>query len=283
MKENIVISNPDKLEKLKKSISEAGAENLFVLSDFDKTLTKAFAGGRIIPSLISILRDENYLTPDYAQKAHALYDKYHPIEIDPKIGKKEKKDELKEWWMTHFRLLADSGLNKKDLEKVVNSGKIKLREGFGKFADFLNKNSIPLIIISSAGLGSDAISMYLAKNGKLLKNIEIVSNSFEWDKNDNLIRVKEPIIHNANKNGEMIKSLPVFEAIKNRKNILLLADSLDDIDMAKGLDFDNLIKIAFLNEKIEESLENYKINYDIVALNDAAMFFVNNLLKELIG
>lgn len=282
MEESIVISNPEKLERMKESIKKDGVEKFYAISDFDKTLTKAFVSGKIIPSLISILRDENYLTPDYAEKAHALYNKYHSIEIDPKIGKEEKKTKMREWWMVHYRLLADSGLNKKDLEKVVNSEKIKLREGFEEFADFLDKNNIPLIIVSSAGLGSDAIRMYLERNGKLYKNIYIISNSFEWDTNGNLVAVKEPIIHNANKNGETIKSSPVFSQIKDRKNILLLGDSLDDINMTEGLNFKNLIKISFLNENVEKCLEDYKLNYDIIALNDSPMFFVNKLLKEII-
>jgi 5'-nucleotidase len=184
--------------------------------------------------------------------------------------------------MTHFDLLIKSGLDKKDLEKVVDSGKVKFREGFSEFADFLNKNNIPLVIISSSGLGGDATSMYLKKAGKLYKNIHIISNSYRWDENGNAIAVKEPIIHVMNKDGAMIKSLPIFTSIKNRKNILLLGDTLDDVEMVKGLNYENLIKIAFLNENIEGSLGKYKLYYDTIALNDSSMFFVNDLLKELI-
>jgi len=178
MIENIVISNPEELEKLKKSISEAGVEKLHVLSDFDRTLTTAFVNGKSIPSLISILRDGNYLTPDYAEKANALYAKYHPIEIDPKIPLEEKKRAMEEWWTTHFDLLIKSGLNKKDLEKVVESEKVRFRDGFEEFADFLWRHKIPLVIMSSSGLGGDAISMYLEGTGKLYDNVYIISNSF---------------------------------------------------------------------------------------------------------
>lgn len=282
MEENIVISTPEKLEKIKKSISQGGAGKFFIVSDFDRTLTTAFVNGKNIPSLLSILRDGNYLTADYTEKAHRLYNKYHPIEIDPNIEKEEKKKAMYEWWQTHFDLLIKSGLNKKDLEKVVDSGKVKFREGFSDFADFLNKNNIPLIIISSSGLGGDATAMYLEKAGKLYKNIYIISNSYEWDENGRAIAIKQPIIHVMNKDGAMIKSLPIFTSIKNRKNILLLGDTLDDVEMVNGLDYENLIKIAFLNENIEECLDKYKASYDIIALNDSPMFFIDNLLKELI-
>lgn len=281
MLENIVISNPEKLEESKKLISEAGVNKLHIVTDFDRTLTTAFVDGKSIPSLISVLRDGNYLTPDYAPKANRLYAKYHPIEIDPKIPFEEKKKAMYEWWATHFDLLIKSGLNKRDLKRVVESQKVKLRDGFGDFIVFLKTHNIPLIIISSSGLGGDTISMYLEKEGKLYNNVHIISNSYEWDENDNAIAIRQPIIHMLNKDKTVIQNLPVFNVIKNRKNILLLGDSLDDIGMIKGFDYNNLIKIGFLNENIEENLEHYKYNFDIVILNGYTMDYINVLLREL--
>jgi 5'-nucleotidase len=281
MLENIVISNPEKLEESKKLISEAGVNKLHIVTDFDRTLTTAFVDGKSIPSLISVLRDGNYLTPDYAPKANRLYAKYHPIEIDPKIPFEEKKKAMYEWWATHFDLLIKSGLNKRDLKRVVESQKVKLRDGFGDFIVFLKTHNIPLVIISSSGLGGDTISMYLEKEGKLYNNVHIISNSYEWDENDNAIAIRQPIIHMLNKDKTVIQNLPVFNVIKNRKNILLLGDSLDDIGMIKGFDYNNLIKIGFLNENIEENLEHYKYNFDIVILNGYTMDYINVLLREL--
>ncbi len=282
MIENIVISNPEELEKSKKSISEAGPDKLHVLADFDRTLTTAFIEGKSVPSLISLLRDGNYLTPDYAQKANKLYAKYHPIEIDPKIPLEKKKDAMLEWWTTHSNLLIKSGLNKKDLKKLVESKKIKFRDGFAGFIDFLKSYEIPLVIMSSSGLGNNLISMFLEKQEKLYDNIYIISNSYEWDKNNNAVGVKKPIIHAMNKDETIIKDFSVFELLKNRKNVLLLGDNLNDIGMVKGFDYDNLIKIGFLNENMEENLEYYKNNYDVIILDDSSMDFVNGLLKEMI-
>ncbi len=282
MAENITIPNPEELEKIKKAISEDGAERLHILTDFDRTLTTAFVNGKSTPSLISILRDGNYLTPDYAQKASELYAKYYPIEIDPKISLEEKKEVMQEWWTTHFDLLVKSGLNKKDLKKAVESGKVRFREGFADFINFLRAHNIPLVIISSSGLGGDAISLYLEKEGKLYDNVHIISNSLEWDEAGNLIAIKQPIIHTLNKDETLIQNFPVFGAIKDRKNVLLLGDSLDDIGMIQGFDYENLIKIGFLNEKIEENLEYYKRNYDVIILGDSSLGYINGLLREMI-
>ncbi|MFA5392156.1 MAG: hypothetical protein WC306_00470 [Candidatus Paceibacterota bacterium] len=281
MKENIFISDPEELERLRVAISKAGAEKFHILADFDRTLTTAFVNGKSIPSLISILRDDNYLTPDYAQKAYELYDKYHPIEIDPKVSIEGKKRAMEEWWTAHFNLLIKSGLNRKDLEKVAESGKIKLRDGFKEFTDFLKIHNIPLVIMSSSGLGGDGISIYLEKEGKLYDNIFIISNLYNWDENGNAISVKQPIIHTLNKYETAIQDFPVFELIKDRKNVLLLGDSLNDTGMIGSFDYENLIKIGFLNENIEEELEYYKRNYDVIILKDSSMEYINNLLKDL--
>jgi len=278
---NIIISNPKKLEKTKKAISKDGAEKLHVLADFDKTLTNLFVNGKEVPSIISILRDGNHLTPDYAHKAHEFYNKYHPIEIDPKISLKEKKKAMREWRTNHLDLLIESGLNKKDIKSIVESRGAKFRDGFSDFIDFLKNHNIPLVIISSGGLGGAAITMCLEQEKKLYDNVYIVSNSYKWDKRGNAIRAKEPIINVMNKDETAIQDFPVFEVIKNRKNVLLLGDSLGDIGMIKGFDYDNLIKIGFLNEKIEESLPYYKKIYDVLILNDSSMDFVNILLTNL--
>jgi len=281
MPENIVIANPEKLEDIKKRIAEGGAKKFHILSDFDRTLTTAFIDGKSIPSLISILRDENYLTSDYGSKAQALYDKYHQIEIDSTVPVAEKKKAMQEWWETHFNLLIKSRLNKKDIERAVDTCKVKFRDGFGEFMDFLKDHNIPLVIMSSSGLGVDAIKMYLAKEEKLYDNIYVISNSFEWDDKGYAIAVRKPIIHGMNKDETLVQDFPAFDVIKNRKNVLLLGDSLDDVGMAVGFDTENLIKIAFLNEKAEENLESYKKTFDAVILNDGSMEYVNSLLKSI--
>lgn len=280
--ENVVISNSEELEKLKKIISEGGAIKLHILADFDRTLTTAFVEGKSVPSLISILRDGNYLTPEYAKKANDLYNKYHSIEINPKVPYEEKKKMMHEWWTTHVDLLIRSGFNKKDLERIVEAGKVKFREGFEDFIDSLHLHQIPLVIISSSGIGGDAISMYLKREGKLYDNIYIISNLYKWDENGNAISVKQPIIHVMNKDETTIRDYPFFDVIKDRKNVLLLGDSLGDIGMVKGFEYDNLIKIGFLNENVEDNLELYKRNYDVIILNDSPLKYVNSLLRELV-
>lgn len=278
---NVVIPDHGKLEKLKAAISKDGVEKLHILADFDRTLTYAFVSGEKIPSIISILRSSGeYLGEDYAKKALALYEKYHSIEINPKIPLEDKKKTMHEWWRTHFDLIVKSGLNRNHLDKVVASGKIKFRQGVLEFLDFLHKYKIPLIIMSASGLGNDFIAGLLKKEGRLYRDIHIISNSFVWDKKGRAIDIKKPIIHCLNKDETILKNFPCYKAIKQRKNVLLLGDNLEDVEMIEGFDYKSLIKIGFLNENVEKNLKYYKRNYDIVILNDSSMDYINMILKE---
>jgi len=280
--ENIIISNQEKFEELKEKFKKDGVEKLHVLADFDKTLTKVFVNEKKIPSLISVLIDEKYLTPDYPEKARALYDKYSAIERDLSIPLEERKSAMQEWWTKHFELLISSGLSKKDLEKAVKSENFILREEIPKFLNNLALNKIPLVILSSSGLGDESIALYL-KNKKLLSdNIHIICNSFNWDENGNAVSVKQPIIHILNKTETVVKNFTdIFMRVKDRTNVILLGDSISDIDMVVGFDYDNIIKIGFLNEEVEEKLEKYKEVYDVIIANDGSAEFLNELLNHI--
>jgi len=70
--------------------------------------------------------------------------------------------------------------------------------------------------------------------------------------------------------------------IKNRKNILLLGDHAGDAGMSDGFDAENIIKVGFLNEKVEENLEHYKKLFDVVLLDDPPFDFVVELIKDII-
>lgn len=78
----------------------------------------------------------------------------------------------------------------------------------------------------------------------------------------------------------VIKDYPIYKTVKNRRNVLLLGDSLGDIGMITGFDYENIINIGFLNDEIENNLDQYKDNFDVVILNDSAMHYINKLLKN---
>ncbi len=270
------------IQKLIAKISADGVKKFHVLTDFDGTLTKHFMrDSSKVPSLISILRDEGYLTPNYSKKAKALFAKYHPIEVNPKISKDKKKKAMQEWWMKHYNLLIKSKLNKRDIQQAVQSRRVQFRQGVKEFLKFLKQKNIPLVIISSSGLGTEAIRLYLKNKNLLFDNIYIISNELIWNKNGYLIGVKKPIIHVKNKNETVLKDFPFYDKIADRKNVLLLGDDEADVDMITGFDYDNLLKISFWGGSIFKNIKKYRQNYDILIKNDGTFGQINQILKQM--
>jgi 5'-nucleotidase len=278
--ENTLIINK-KLDEIISLIKSESKENLHILSDFDRTLTKYEVNGKKVPSVISILRKEKILGNEYSKRAYELFNKYHPIEIDPNISMKEKKEKMKEWWTKHFQVLIDYKLNIKDIEKSITNEMVELRNGVPEFLKKLNKENIPLIIMSSGGLAKESITMILKNNNCLYDNIYIVANEFSWNKNGDVTRFKEPIIHVFNKDETTIPK-DISEKVKNRKNVILLGDSLGDALMIGNFDYDNLIKIGFLYNLEKENLSEFKKNYDVIILNDGDFSYINSLLEKVI-
>lgn len=279
--DNVIISNLEKFSEIKRNILLGGFDNLHVISDFDRTLTHAFLeDGSEVSSLISILRDENHLTSDYSEKARSLFKYYHSIEIDHSISIDEKKKAMEEWWTKHSELLIESGLNKSDLINVAKSKRIRFREKTLESMLLLNKQNVPLVILSASGLGDISIIDVLSANNMYFLNVNVISNKYIWDENGYAIDYVKPHIHTFNKNETMIKNTSFYYKLINRKNVILLGDSLGDVNMCEGFEYNNLLKIGFLNFNVENSLEEYKKHYDVIITNDSSMEFVYNLLKE---
>lgn len=274
----VIIGNQESFEKAKEIIIKAGAKKLHVIADFDRTLTKAFHKGEKASSIISHLRSGKYLTGDYAPRAHALFDEFHPIEIDSKISFEEKKAKMQEWWEKHFELLIEVGLDK-DTIKQANRDMIKenaliFRDGVEDFLGFLKKRKIPLIIMS-ASVG-DLIMEFMNQKGVYYDNVQAISNLLEWDKTGKATGIKD-IIHVFNKTEVEVG----FSEVKGRTNVLLLGDSIGDVGMIEGFPYKNLIKIGFLNENVEQNMDLFKQNYDVVLLGDGNFSFINDLIKEI--
>lgn len=281
------IPKPKRYQKLKAQFKKDGKDSLFVISDFDKTLTYASVNGNKTPSLISLLRDGDHLKADYAGKAHALFDKYHPIEIDPQISVQEKKKAMQEWWESHTKLLIESGLTKADLKDIIASDRVKFRKGALTFFDFLHEHNIPLIIFSASGCG-EAVELLFQHLNKDYSNMHFVINRFNWNPEGRAVSRKGAIIHSYNKDGAILKKYPLIKTtIADRKNALLLGDGIGDTNMLAHIDYHNAIKIGFFNAdaddaNYEESKDVYKKNFDLILEGDGNFKVVNNLLFELL-
>jgi len=271
---NIHIKNPELLKQKISKIKEDGLNSLHFISDYDKTMTYCFENKVKRQSVYHLIRAGKYLTKDYSEKAFALFDKYHPYEISETLSTEEKSKKMQEWWEVHEKLLIKSGMNEFVIKDILKKYSSLFRKGIKELLQELNKHSIPFLILS-AGQGN-IIEGYLTQEEVFFDNVKVISNFFNFDKDGTATGYKSKIIHVFNKSEISIPDKYKKE-INNRKNVILMGDSLADLDMSKGLNHKTIITIGFLNEK----LNTYKNNFDIVITDDQDINYVLELLKEL--
>jgi 5'-nucleotidase len=183
-----------------------------------------------------------------------------------------------EWWMRHLELKVESKLHINDIKKVATSWIIQLRDWMKNILNKLNTKKIPLVIITANWLWVDSITSYLEYENSIYDNVHILWNKFIFWEDWYVVGFESAIVHVFNKDETCVNQFPVTKkAIINRKNVILLWDSLWDVWMIEWFEYDNLIKIGFLNDKVDELLESYLEKYDLVITWDSDMQFFEDL------
>jgi len=182
---------------------------------------------------------------------------------------------MQEWWERHFVLLIESGMNAGVIDDLLAKSPKILRDGACDFLDFLASRNIPILIFS-AGIGN-LIRGILAQEDRMTSNVHILSNTFIFDADGRVTGFENEPIHMMNKSTTRITDrYKTFVA--SRKNVILLGDSLGDLDMVDDRDMHTIIRIGFLNENIEKNLDLYKNKFDIVITHDGSMDSIHALL-----
>ncbi len=277
----IIIPNEQRYNEKKERIAQLGVDAFQVVADFDGTLTSEVLQGKRVPSVMSILRDYGFLTPEYSQKAQHLFNTYHGFEQDPHLQPEERKAKMHEWWKKHFDLLIATGLQRQHIEQAVDSGKIAFRDGIADFVQLLEQRNIPLLILSSSGLGVDSIELFFERAGLLRNNIHIVSNQYIWNDAGVAIGIKEPIIHSLNKDETVLHAYPFFNQLSERQTALVLGNSLGDADMTNGLAVQETVKLGFTCTDTAETVAAFSAAYDAVLLDDPGLKEINTLIQKL--
>ncbi|XP_052187267.1 uncharacterized protein LOC127798030 [Diospyros lotus] len=287
----VVVGDPELLEKKKASIRLAGPAKLQVIADFDATLTKYWINGHRGQSSHGLLQQGN---PEYDFKRQKLYEYYHPLEFNPTIPLDEKAKLMEEWWGKTHALLVEGGLTYDAIESSVANARIAFREGVVELFEFLEEKEVPVLIFS-AGLADIIEEVLRQKLPRSFKNVKIVSNRMVFDHSGQLVSFKGKTIHVLNKNEHALDmAAPVHDqlgdtngpfddnaSVKKRTNVLLLGDHIGDLGMSDGLNYETRISAGFLNDNIVNSLDSYRKAFNVVYLNDAPMWGVVKLVSQL--
>lgn len=256
-------------------ISDWKDESIYVLTDFDKTITDANS-----VNSWAILSKYNLLPQEYIEESNRDFNYYRPIELDETMEYNKKYKIINEWWTSHIGQLVKYKLSLETVNKAVSNPNImSFRTGAKEFLNNMYKRNIPVIIIS-AGIGN-FIENFLKINNCYYDNIYIYSNVIDF-KDGYAIGIKDEVINSMNKN---LVSLPdeIKNKIKNRNNIILLGDSLNDLKMIDEDKRVDALKIGFLEDNVEENKKYFINEFDIVCTDNASFDELNkkiNILKK---
>ncbi|KAI8051412.1 pyrimidine 5'-nucleotidase [Gilbertella persicaria] len=217
------------------------------------------------------------LTDEYKKETARIYNKYYPIEIDQSMTHEEKVPYMMQWWVEAHASLIAQKISKHDLEEMARNVKIELRSELEKVLINCRDTQVPFLVFS-AGIG-DIIEAILKQVDLFYDNMHIVSNMMVFDENDICVDFKEPLIHVFNKSEFQLETSPYHKLIEKRGNVVLMGDSLGDLQMSQGVAHELCLNIGFLNHDIKALESAYMDAFDVVIEGDANMKPVIEILN----
>uniref|UniRef100_A0A4W6DJM7 5'-nucleotidase n=1 Tax=Lates calcarifer TaxID=8187 RepID=A0A4W6DJM7_LATCA len=261
-KTTVHMRDPERVEQIICGLIKGGASKLQIITDFDMTLSKFAINGKRCPTCHNIIDNCKLVTEECRQKLLQLKNKYYPIEIDPNLTMEEKYPFMVEWYFKSHTLLVEQRIEKDKLPEVVRESDAALREGFEQFFDRLQQHNVPVFIFS-AGLG-DVLEEIIRQAGVYHPNVKVVSNFMDFDDN----------VSSAEKDRRLSEGI-----LQHHPNGRLAGD----LSMADGApNVENILKIGFLNDKVEERLDKYLDSYDIVLVKDETLEVPNAILQKVL-
>ena len=224
------------------------------------------------------------LTEEYHVKAKALQRKYYPLEVDPSIPHEEKKGLMVEWFEKAHDVLVRTGLTRRHIKEAVRGSKLTMRTGAVQLLASLEGGGVPALVFS-AGL-ADVLSEALRQRAQLSPNMHVVANFMRFESEEEgapLVGFKDPLFHVFNKKAEAVAHMPWFGALRRRRNAILMGDNLGDLHMSDGLDADTVLSVGFLNDRVEDRLEEYASRFDVVVVNDGGVEYVQELVDQVLA
>jgi len=265
---------------------------MFFVIDFDRTITKCFLENGIDKCLDShdTMASIPKVTWQCKKTMEILMDKYYPIETDPYMSCEEKTGHMVEWYSLVNALLEAQGILQNDVASAVAECKdFRLRSGVGELFRFAYTAGIPVIILS-AGLGNiidEVVKQCIHKPsgavGEVWENVRTFSNTLQWNGDaKEKAWFSEPILHPFCKS---LKDAPgdIKELIGGRHVAVLAGDSMGDLTMADGVETSEVLKVGFLNERVDERLAKYtgEGGFDRVVLNDGGFDPLLEVLRRM--
>ncbi|XP_028161812.1 7-methylguanosine phosphate-specific 5'-nucleotidase-like isoform X1 [Ostrinia furnacalis] len=215
----------------------------------------------------------------YRDEDKKLAEFYRPIERDSLMNEEEKTKHMIEWYKAANALLRGVTFPRQELLGVGQRMIECYRDGVHELVAWSQRQQVPVLVFS-AGLG-DSVQAALTAAGFQLPNVKVVSNFLDLDDNDKIVGIKgDEVIHTMNKNETTIKNTEYYEMVKERRNVLLMGDSIGDARMVEGMEHcAAVVKLGFLGHNVRDSLPKYLSQFDVVLVNEPSMRLPNAILQ----
>jgi hypothetical protein len=97
-----------------------GPGAMHVITDFDMTLTQYHGpDGKRTASSHGILTKSQRTTPEYRELTNALFNKYHPMEVDRTLEHAAKVKAMEEWWTQAHEAILKLRLTRASMLEMV--------------------------------------------------------------------------------------------------------------------------------------------------------------------
>ena len=268
--ENVLVADSDLLAQKIQKICDAGVDQLNVVADWDRTLTRAQTeDGKDTTSYLAIVHG-GYLGDDYRDGMDRLYRLYRPVEVSQTMSHHQRQEAMHDWWASAFDLMVQFGLTEEMIADIGRRDLMRLREGAEDLLQWVETHAIAMQILS-AGIGN-VIASFLNARGLFGSHLEVTANMLEFDPAYKVVGFREPVIHSLNKRANTLG-----------RCVLLLGDTIEDAKMVEDTDENCVLRVGFLNDDVEKNSEIYLNFYDVVICHDGEMHFAVDLLKEMSG
>lgn len=259
----------------------AGAEKLYILTDFDNTLTHEFWNGEHTPSLIGEISKGQYISKRHTQEDARLYNIYRPKERDPQLSIEEKTAWMVEWWNAHMQVMIEEGAREEMFVKAAVESNHLFRARTDELLRITNELGIPFVIFS-AGFRR-MIEALLDSIDTPTTHTAVVSNELAFDKNGVLTGYAKEPIHVFNKNTiSPERNAGLSDMLSGKTHVIVMGDSIGDLPMMERFPHEHVLKIGFYNHEDESILDHYTEQFDIVILDEADMSLPLQLVSDIV-
>ncbi|OMJ90370.1 hypothetical protein SteCoe_7286 [Stentor coeruleus] len=270
--EYFIIPNAESLKNKIELFRAAGIDNFQIVSDFDFTMTRSLVNGFQGKTSVTIAQNTSS-SLERQQVISDLINYYTPIEINHQINEGVKAQYMKEWWAKSSAIIIQDKYDQKELEKVVDDSNVYLRYGIDNVMKICEDFNVPIYFVS-AGLGN-VIDYFFRSLGFRL-NLKIFANYLDLDDEGKLTKLSEPAIVSVEKSK-------VLQGMKLKSHILLMGDMISDCTIVQEGNYEEIIRIGFVNNPDTANLNRYQENFDFLILNDGNMVAVEKILKLILS